>query len=201
MFHGKCVFCEEYVVAVSYIHIEHFHPKSIYYEETFEWDNLFPACCKCNISKGDHDTKKEPIVNPEKDDPEKYFIYPLARIKSTPESPDIGKSQRTIQVCNLDRVILSRAMATILLQFYENEAALKDKVIEFEKLTQQAAKRRYLHDIHDALENMKATSADTESHAGFSRYILRMSQVVVKTIQLINAHKNELQLHSNFELY
>jgi len=121
MFHGKCVFCEEHIETVTYTHIEHFHPKSIYYEETFEWENLFPACSKCNISKGKHDTKKEPIVNPEKDDPEKYFIYPLVRIQSAPESPDSEKSQRTIEVCDLKRLSLYRAMATILNQFYENE--------------------------------------------------------------------------------
>jgi uncharacterized protein (TIGR02646 family) len=201
MFHGKCVFCEGFVSAVSYIHIEHFHPKSIYYEETFKWDNLFPACNRCNISKGDHDTKKEPIINPEQDNPEEYFIYPNLRIQSAPKSPDREKSQLTIRVCDLDRLSLSRAMAIILCQFYENEKALKKEVIKCKDLTQNAAKIRHLNKIHDALENMKATSADTESHAGFLRYILRTNPVVKEAIQLINAHKNELGLCSDFELY
>lgn len=201
MFHWKCVFCEEHIETVSYSHIEHFHPKSIYYEETFEWENLFPACSKCNISKGTHDTKKEPIVNPEKDNPEKYFIYPNLCIQSAPQSPDSEKSERTIQVCDLDRVSLSRAMAKILLQFHENKSRLKEEVIKCKKLKQKTAKIKHLYKIHEALENLKATSADTESHAGFLRYILRTSQVVEKAIQLINAHKNDLQLYSDFKLY
>ncbi|MDM8552202.1 retron system putative HNH endonuclease, partial [Desulfobacterales bacterium HSG2] len=73
---GKCVFCESYIENVDYTNIEHFYPKSLYPKFTFKWSNLFPACRKCNIKKGDNDTKNQyPIVHPENDDPEEYFIY------------------------------------------------------------------------------------------------------------------------------
>jgi len=68
-------------------------------------------------------------------------------------------------------------------------------------LTQKAAKIKRLHRIHETLESMKATSANTESHAGFLRYLLRTNEVVKNAIQLINKHKNELALCSDFELY
>ena len=155
LFHGKCVFCEEMIETVTYAHIEHFYPKSIYYEKTFEWENLFPACHKCNIAKGDFDTQKYPIVNPEIDTPEHYFIYRDIRIQPAPDSPDREKSQRTIEVCDLHRLSLFRPMAKILLQFYENEQILTEKLSEYQKLTRKADKLKRLHQIHSALEHLK----------------------------------------------
>ncbi len=38
MFHGKCAYCESKITVVTYRSIEHFHPKSIYPELTFEWN-------------------------------------------------------------------------------------------------------------------------------------------------------------------
>jgi uncharacterized protein (TIGR02646 family) len=201
MSHGKCVFCEEIIETVSYAHIEHFYPKSIYYKKTFKWENLLSACCKCNISKGDHDTKKYPIVNPEKDEPEKYFIYQDIRIHPAPHSPDIDKSQLTIDVCDLHRLSLFRPKAKILLQFYETERLLKEKINEYDNLKRKADKIKRLNKIHDALENLKAESADTEPYAGFLRYTLKTNKVVESAINLINAHKNELGLSKGFELY
>lgn len=201
LFHGKCVFCEAFIETVSYAHIEHFHPKSIYHEETFEWNNLFPACPKCNIYKGNHDTKKYPIVNPEKDEPEHYFIYPDVRIQPASDSPDITKSQQTIDVCGLHRLTLCRDMANILLQFYKIEQLLKEKVNEYDALKRKTDKIKRLNKIHNALENMKAESADTEPYAGFLRYILRTNKIVKSASDLVNAYKNELGLRSNFELY
>ncbi len=52
MFHGKCVYCESPIRAVTYGHIEHFYPKSDsnYADKTFEWDNLLLSCDVCNDS-------------------------------------------------------------------------------------------------------------------------------------------------------
>jgi len=185
---------------VTYAHIEHFYPKSIYYEKTFEWDNLFPACHKCNIAKGDFDTQTYPIVNPEIDAPEHYFIYQDIRIQPAPDSPEREKSQRTIEVCDLHRLSLFRPMAKILLQFYENEQILKEKLCEYQNLTRKADKIKRLHKIHHSLEHLKAEAADTEPYAGFLRYLLRTNQMVKSAIHLINQHQNELGLSSQFEL-
>jgi uncharacterized protein (TIGR02646 family) len=189
MFHGKCVFCESIVDASGDIHIEHFYPKSLYPECTFEWENLFPACKKCNNPKGDYDTDTYPIVNPERDDPEKCFVYRDVRIHP---APDLKKGQRTIEVCDLHRIELFWPMARILGQFYETEKGLKETVSKYSSLTQTKKKRECLSKIHDALENMKALAADTEPYAGFLRYVLRNSPVVRKAMELINEHREEL---------
>lgn len=81
MSHHKCCYCECKLKQESnYLNVEHFFPKTLYTDEVLEWDNLFPCCPFCNSKKGKLDTKKEPILKPDKDNPqehlalEQYFI-------------------------------------------------------------------------------------------------------------------------------
>jgi uncharacterized protein (TIGR02646 family) len=48
MFHGKCAYCESKINVVTYGAIEHFFPKSLYVDRTFDWDNLLLSCDRCN---------------------------------------------------------------------------------------------------------------------------------------------------------
>jgi HNH endonuclease len=48
MFHGKCAYCESKITTVTYGAIEHFFPKSVYVELTYEWNNLLLSCDLCN---------------------------------------------------------------------------------------------------------------------------------------------------------
>jgi uncharacterized protein (TIGR02646 family) len=48
MFDGKCAYCESKITVVTYGAIEHFSPKSVYPELTFEWSNLLLSCDICN---------------------------------------------------------------------------------------------------------------------------------------------------------
>ena len=60
----KCAYCECILQEKdSYSQIEHFHPKLLYPQEVVLWDNLLPACGRCNAHKGDHNTVKIPIIN------------------------------------------------------------------------------------------------------------------------------------------
>lgn len=59
MFHGKCAYCESEVTAAAYGQIEHFYPKAIYPEKTFEWENLLLSCEICN--NGQHKGVKFPL--------------------------------------------------------------------------------------------------------------------------------------------
>lgn len=54
MFSGKCAFCER-KVEISTAHIEHFKPKSLHVDLTFDWNNLLYSCEVCNNAehKGD----------------------------------------------------------------------------------------------------------------------------------------------------
>ncbi len=48
MFHGKCAYCESKTTVGTYGAIEHFFPKSVYIDLTFEWSNLLLSCDICN---------------------------------------------------------------------------------------------------------------------------------------------------------
>lgn len=72
---GKCMYCESKIEAVSYAHIEHYRPKKLYPQKTFDWDNLGLGCQICNMNKSDSFNEKIPFINPYNDDPEDYFIF------------------------------------------------------------------------------------------------------------------------------
>lgn len=103
----KCCYCEANIKEESkYLEVEHFHHKDMYEDEVLEWDNLLPSCKKCNGTKGDHDTKKEPIINPTIDNPKSHLRYWRYRIKGV---DDLGKM--TISVLKLndqDRLVKKR---------------------------------------------------------------------------------------------
>jgi uncharacterized protein (TIGR02646 family) len=72
--YGKCCYSEIRLGEESnYMEVEHFLPKNLYKEHVMQWGNLLPSCKKCNATKGEHDTGKEPIVNPFIDNPKDYF--------------------------------------------------------------------------------------------------------------------------------
>jgi uncharacterized protein (TIGR02646 family) len=72
--HGKCCYCEcDVSSGGSYLEVEHFHPKSLYPEEVMCWENLLPACKRCNSHKSDHDTKQEPIIHPVQNAPQDHL--------------------------------------------------------------------------------------------------------------------------------
>jgi len=70
----KCMYCESYISAVAPEHIEHYRPKDIYPDLTFEWSNLGLACPWCNIKKNDRFDEQCKYINPYIDVPEDHFI-------------------------------------------------------------------------------------------------------------------------------
>ncbi|GAB3932414.1 HNH endonuclease [Larkinella terrae] len=98
MTHGKCCFSEcKLNEEGKYDEVEHFHPKSLYPDEVVSWDNLLPINKACNIAKGDHDTKAEPIINPRFDDPKIHLYFKGYRFYPKTE---LGK--KTIDVVGLN---------------------------------------------------------------------------------------------------
>lgn len=96
--HNKCCFSEcKLNEEGKYDEVEHFHPKSLYPDEVVFWNNLLPINKACNVAKGDHDTKAEPIINPRFDDPKKHLYLKGYRF--------YGKTElgiRTIDVVGLN---------------------------------------------------------------------------------------------------
>lgn len=102
MSYGKCCYCEAKIgPGYKEMHVDHFHPKILYPNEVVHWSNLFPSCPHCNKNKSDHDTYKEPIVNPCDEDPREYFYFSNYRYRSKDINPDsVGK--RTLLVLKLN---------------------------------------------------------------------------------------------------
>ena len=50
IYNNKCAYCETEFNR-SYIKIEHYRPKSVYYALAYSWSNLLPICDICNITK------------------------------------------------------------------------------------------------------------------------------------------------------
>lgn len=100
MSHRKCCYCEVRLQEEGkYMQVEHFHCKSLYPDEVVVWDNLLPSCNRCNSHKSNHDTYKEPIINPCTDDPKEFLYMEDYRIRSKNNNP-IG--YRTIDILYLN---------------------------------------------------------------------------------------------------
>lgn len=129
--HEKCAFCESLPGETGYPEIDHFKPKALYPLNVFDWDNLLPVCKKCNIQKGTHDTVKEPVIDPYKDDPELAFEYECLQIKARTGAM-AAVAQRTIDLCGLNglRLVTQRAEILNALQSFEQhlENAVSSKV-------------------------------------------------------------------------
>jgi uncharacterized protein (TIGR02646 family) len=197
---GKCVFCESYIENIDYPNIEHFYPKAVFPKYTFKWTNLFPACRKCNIPKGNINIKENPIVNPEKDNPEDYFTFSDLRIKPSPISPSEIKSKNTIRICNLKRISLTRAYAMILPAFYELEDKLAKVIEKIKTLVQKAAQVRYAIEILDVLDNLKNDASFSQQFAGYLRCLIKSSETINESIKIVNDYKIEVGLSSNYRM-
>ena len=99
---GKCCFSEcKLQEEGKYPEVEHFAPKSLYPEDVVQWENLLPISSACNKAKGDHDTKKEPIINPRYENPKEHFYFQGYRFK-----PKTEKGKLSLEVLNLNDRIL-----------------------------------------------------------------------------------------------
>ncbi|WP_374598829.1 HNH endonuclease [Brevundimonas sp.] len=53
---GKCAYCEVRLgEGPAYLEVEHFYAKGHYPGRVLAWENLLPACRRCNAKKGDWD--------------------------------------------------------------------------------------------------------------------------------------------------
>ncbi len=162
----KCAFCECKPTEGGNIEVEHFKPKSIYPELSFEWLNFLPSCNKCNNSKLNHDTEKFPIVNPYDINPEDIFYYEDIRIK--PKKMNV-LGNTTIEVCGLNSVRLMKPRGQLLASLYEFSDALKEALNDYHKCATELKKMNRLRKISlsvDAIEEL------TKASSKYSAYCL-----------------------------
>jgi len=221
--HNKCVYCEAPVVFYKrnrnkkgimlkekdkrgyfIAQIEHFIPISQAPSQAYKWENLFPACNTCNSRKGtyesQHNLNVEPIVHPERDNPENYFSYNrFYQIQPAPGSPNKDKSKATIIACDLNRIDLIRTLVSVLTapfpephkppQRKKNIIGIQtriqqihDKVQSYNMMTDETEKAELLQNIHQAI---KFLESNENEYAGFIRYILNNSSAIRAAKQLI----------------
>ncbi|CRX47364.1 TPA: hypothetical protein PXJ58_000564 [Yersinia enterocolitica] len=123
----KCAFCECLPEdGGGYIQVEHFHPKSIYPNECFSWENFLPSCGICNNNKGTLDTKVTPIINPYDDDPKKSFYCNFLKVLPLKNDQKAINTEREIML-NSNRLINSRTELLRKLQILTEE--LRDSIV------------------------------------------------------------------------
>ena len=167
----KCAFCEcKPEFGGGNIEVEHFAPKSIYTELTFEWKNLLPVCRKCNGAKGDFDTVLEPIINPADIDPETIFAYEylwIVPIKGTQKENTAGK---TLEVCNLNSPRLYDARSKLLIQLTEYIDELKENILLINNADTDQKKRVRITKLINSLEKFEQTMEASSCYAGYCRW-------------------------------
>lgn len=184
----KCVFCETIPNESGYVEIEHYLPKAIYPEETFSWDNLLPSCKRCNLKKLSLDTKKLPIVKPDVDNPEDYFVYNNIKIECKKDALDIDKAQRTISRLDLNQYRLIKPRSVLLVSLVEYENTLEKTIDEYKVAKMQDKKDRVINSIMESIDKIDDLCTDTQKHAGFSRFYVQNSSIITEAKRLIQQH-------------
>lgn len=146
MSHNKCSYCECMIgIESKDVTIDHFLPKSENPEKVVEWENLFPACLRCNRKKN---KQEEQIVNPCVDEPKKYLGITAAnrfRMKGI-DLEGIGKN--TIEVVGLNDI--ARVITPRMVEW----EALKDHLMEIEEDLKEAGyKKKYRLRLQKIMEN------------------------------------------------
>lgn len=95
MYKGCCAYCEGKYESTSYPHIDHFKPKSLYPELTFEYNNMNISCEKCNKAKSNKFDFK--LINPSEDNPDEHI-----RFKKLLATPLDERGKFTIELLKLN---------------------------------------------------------------------------------------------------
>lgn len=168
----KCAFCECKPATGGYMEVEHFAPKSIYPALTFDWDNLLPACRKCNDAKTDTDTKVNPIIDPSKVDPETLLTYDSVRICPKKNTSGAELAKATIETCNLNRSQLYHERANLMVALTEYMDELKDKLGWIEEADTTQKRKIRLTKLKNSLEKIELILKSDQPYAGFSRWFV-----------------------------
>lgn len=137
--HRKCCYCEcRLGQEGKNMQVEHFYPQSIYPEDVVNWDNLLPSCGRCNRKKWDHDTKKDPIIDPSRREPREHLFMRSYRLYP---KDDLGKSTIDVLVLN-DRTHLVVPRFEIGEQAHETIKKILDLAREYDNGTAKHIRRK-----------------------------------------------------------
>lgn len=192
--HDKCCYCEANITEESkYLEVEHFHHKDTYMDEVLDWANLLPSCKKCNGTKGNHDTKIDPIIKPTDNDPKNHLRLWRYRIKGIDQ---LGKM--TVSVLNLndqDRLVKRRfEIGNAIQSKLEHLNELTDDIIDG---TQSGARRK--NRVANGLKELLREGLPTAIYAAASATIIltdvefKSLKAKLVTLSLWDQELNELE--------
>ncbi|MCA1179737.1 MULTISPECIES: retron system putative HNH endonuclease [unclassified Pantoea] len=187
---GKCAFCEGIPAETGFAEVEHFHPKSLYTDKAFEWNNLLYSCKACNNSKLSHDTQKEPIINPYDLDPRDCFTYTDVMIQ-----PGAGvlhsMAEKTIAVCGLSGKRLISARAAILASFRIFEVDLREALDEFDAARTATSMKNKAAKISDSLCTIEQLTHPGARLSGYCSYLLENSAAYHQARQRLQEYTDD----------
>jgi uncharacterized protein (TIGR02646 family) len=170
--HGKCAFCECHPAEGGYMQVEHFKPKAIYPNSTFEWINLLPSCGPCNVSKSNHDTVTEPIINPYVVDPSDAFRFDSISIRAA-NGPHYDVAVRTIEVCSLESIRLWRPRADILVSLTGFAESLNNAIVSLEEADTDRKKEIRRRKLQEALITIESLTDPKSKFSAFCASFLK----------------------------
>lgn len=155
--HGKCAYCESYLLATDYGDIEHILPKNrnARPDLCYDWDNLTLACAKCNRSgKKDYYDIDLPLLNPYIDDIETHLISigPYIRGKS-----ERGTITEEVIILNRPGLISSRndiinSIENLYKSWFEENNTIRKSLKETELHKEYEINKKYSFTIWSYLK-------------------------------------------------
>lgn len=183
---GKCAFCECVPSEGGNVEVEHYNPKSLYPELTFEWENLLPSCNRCNRDKSDHDTRVRPIVNPYEHDPKEFFYYEGLNIKPLDgESFDVA--DLTIKVCGLNSLRLWEPRSKIYVSLHDFERSLQEALTKYNEAPTDLIKSNRLRSIREAVDRIEMLGRSNEKYSSFSASFLDASVIYLAAREILDS--------------
>lgn len=114
MYEHLCCYCEAFIGAVAFEHIEHRRPKAEFPAHTFEWDNLHLGCPICNQAKGNKWNRTAQILDSTAADQiEDHLTYKLRDALGCARWPISQRGRTTIDHANLNRPKLCRVRTQV----------------------------------------------------------------------------------------
>ena len=152
MSHDKCAYCECMLGMESKdATIDHFLPKVNHKELVVEWENMFPACLRCNRKKNDHEDK---IVNPCYDTPSDFIALDKTnpfRLKGIDDAK-VGKN--TILSIGLNDI--ERVMKVRMVEWEDIHERLEELC---EELQDHGYQKKYKFQLEKLMEKCTAINS------------------------------------------
>lgn len=177
MSYKKYSYCECILdIEAKDVTIDHFLPKSINKDKVVEWENLFPACLRCNRKKSDNE---EIIVNPCFNEPKEFLALDSKNPYRLKGIDDEKIGQNTIKVIGLNDIV--RVMVPRMSEWEAIHQRLEDI---YEDLQEEGLKKKYKNRLEVLME--KCTMENAYSAVKSTNMLNDDIYFKIKEIMIVN---------------